>query len=672
MKKRKSLLVAVLCLLGFALASAQIDPDTAQHASIDRFSMSAGNLFVRDSTNGLPGPNAPVDFDQAPFITKGLGPNGELVAYYNFDVQSTTPAPIYVLFRDGESMPVPGQLNIVGVIPGDAGYNDIWNVQKVTVPANYVANTVTSVAEIISASYPITPTTVLVNCPIVPDNSTAGMRWNHTDYGLARGWYEHKVVYYFNFSERSLSTNAMGMVPVSPIYVSFNINPGQPGGGPPSGFMTDAITGRTHNVTATIPTDTSYSPMWTVNVYDNADFANVHDLTSALNSSILATGVAIVNCPMVAQYQMVDRFSSSAGHLFIRDSTNNLPGPNAPVNYDVEPFISMGFGPDGEHISYYNFDVQPTDPAPIYVLFNSSTMQPVEGQHNIIDVVPGDSGYNDFWEVTKVMVPADYEANSVTSLQEILNASYPIVETTTLVNCPVISEGSTASMRLNGGSPDVSQGWYKDKVVTYFNFSEHALMTDQSDMVPLSPIYVSFNINPGSPGGGPPSGFMTDSTGRTHNVTATVPADSFYSPLWRVNIYDNADFNSVHDLASAQAANILVMGAANVNCPIVAQGPTTSVKEDNTTLPSAYSLSQNYPNPFNPSTQIKFSIVANEHVSVRVYNTIGQEVARLVNDVLPAGNYSVRWDAANFSSGVYFYTITTNNFHTARKMILLK
>ena len=114
------------------------------------------------------------------------------------------------------------------------------------------------------------------------------------------------------------------------------------------------------------------------------------------------------------------------------------------------------------------------------------------------------------------------------------------------------------------------------------------------------------------------------------------------------------------------------MGAANVNCPVVSQGQATSVKEDNSTLPSAYSLSQNYPNPFNPSTQIKFSIVANEHVAVKVFNTIGQEVAQLVNDVLPAGSYAVRWDATNFSSGVYFYTITTKNFHTARKMILLK
>ena len=108
-------LIALILMAGSSLVSAQVDPDTAAKASVDRFSADAGNLFVRDGSKGLPGPNEPIDFDQGPFITKGLGPNGELISYYNFDVMSLEPAPIYVLFRDGESAPVEGQLNIVDV-----------------------------------------------------------------------------------------------------------------------------------------------------------------------------------------------------------------------------------------------------------------------------------------------------------------------------------------------------------------------------------------------------------------------------------------------------------------------------------------------------------------------------------------------------------------------------
>jgi hypothetical protein len=64
------------------------------------------------------------------------------------------PAPILVLYREGESAPVTGQLNIVDVIPGEQGYNDFWRIVRVTVPRDYVANTATSAADVAAAGYP--------------------------------------------------------------------------------------------------------------------------------------------------------------------------------------------------------------------------------------------------------------------------------------------------------------------------------------------------------------------------------------------------------------------------------------------------------------------------------------------------------------------------------------
>ncbi len=279
-----------------------LDPNTAPKASIDRFSSMAGTLFIRDASNGLPAANAAINFDQAPFITKGLGPNGQMIQYYNFDVQSTTPAPIYVLFKDGETTPVANQLNIVDDIPGESDYNDFWQVVKVTVPANYVANTITSYQEIVDGGYATTTTSMLVNCPVVPDGSTAMLRGGGESNGLTRGWYKSMVVTYFNFLEKSLTATGNGQVPVSPIYVSFNLNPdpNNPNSGPPSGFVSEMGSDQTHNVTATVPADMSYSPLWLVNVYDNADFSMVHDLSSAQTANILATGVATPNCPVVS------------------------------------------------------------------------------------------------------------------------------------------------------------------------------------------------------------------------------------------------------------------------------------------------------------------------------------------------------------------------------------
>lgn len=279
-------------------APAPKDPNTAAQASIDRFSSAAGHLQVRTASNGLPAANAAVNFDQGPFITRGFTPTGRIVDYYNFDLQPTTPAPIWLFFKNGQTTPIPGQ-NIIDVIPGDPGYNDFWQVYMVTVPADYTANTVTSYQEIVAKGYPVTKTTTLVNCPVVPKGSMATKRYGGGDASLTQGWYKDQVVYYFNFGEKALSVNPNGQVPLSPIDVSFNINPGQTNGGPASGFKTEPGSVQTHNVIGTIPTDAAYSPLWSVAVYDNNSFSTIKDWNTATAAPILVPNAGDVNCPVV-------------------------------------------------------------------------------------------------------------------------------------------------------------------------------------------------------------------------------------------------------------------------------------------------------------------------------------------------------------------------------------
>lgn len=274
------------------------NPATAPKAVVDRFSAAAGHLFVRTAGNGLPAAGAPINMDVSPFVTQGLGPGAERIRYYNFDVQSRAPAPIFVLYREGEADPVTGQLNIVDVIPGSAGYSDFWRVMKVTVPSDYVANTITSVAEIRDRQLRVEATPTIVNCPIVPEGSTAQLHLGPAA-GLTRGWYRGMTVAYFTFDEAPLSVAAGGQAPVAPIYVTFTVNAGEVGGGPASGFRTEGDSPQTHNVAAALPSQPGYSPLWTVHVYDNADFARVADLTTAVAAKELAVGDD-VNCPIVA------------------------------------------------------------------------------------------------------------------------------------------------------------------------------------------------------------------------------------------------------------------------------------------------------------------------------------------------------------------------------------
>ncbi|MGH7468290.1 MAG: hypothetical protein ACRENP_09915 [Longimicrobiales bacterium] len=550
-----------------------IDPATAPRASIDRFSDAAGMLYRRSATASLPGANRAINFDQAPFITQGLGPNGQPVRYYNFDVMTNAPAPIYVLFREGETQPVAGQLNIVDVIPGEAGYNDFWQVTRVSVPRNYVANTVTSRAQIMAQRYRMETTTTLVNCPIVPEGSTA--REGGGAAGATQGWYKGQVVFYFNFGEAPLAATTGGRVPTSPIFVTFNINPDRPNGGPPSGFRTQGASTQTHNVIATLPGQPGYSPLWEVFAYDNAAFGMVLDLATAQAARNFGRA-ALVNCPVVfvgtapanpttVQKASIDRFGPSAG-LFVRTASNGMPAAGAAIDMDRAPFITNGLGPAGQRVRYYNFDVQPRRPAPIYVLFHQSG-QPVAGQLNIVDVIPGQTGYNDFWRVVRVTVPDGYIANSAVTLQQLQQAAYPMQMTNTIVNCPIVPDGSRAT--LGGGAAGLVRGWFRGQVVFYFNFGEAPITATATGDVPISPIYVTFNINPGMPNGGPGSGFRTEpGTVQTHNVIATIPGQSGYSPLWEVFPYDNADFAAVTNLATAQAARSFG-SAALVNCPVV-------------------------------------------------------------------------------------------------------
>jgi len=103
---------------------------------------------------------------------------------------------------------------------------------------------------------------------------------------------------------------------------------------------------------------------------------------------------------------------------------------------------------------------------------------------------------------------------------------------------------------------------------------------------------------------------------------------------------------------------------------IATTDPSVSVNEPSQL--KSYFLYQNYPNPFNPSTRISYNVGEPGLVQLKVFNILGVEVATLVNEQKYSGNYTVDFDASKFSSGVYFYSLSVNNFNQTRKMILEK
>jgi hypothetical protein len=101
-------------------------------------------------------------------------------------------------------------------------------------------------------------------------------------------------------------------------------------------------------------------------------------------------------------------------------------------------------------------------------------------------------------------------------------------------------------------------------------------------------------------------------------------------------------------------------------------GSATVINENKNLIPLVNKLNQNYPNPFNPTTTISYQLALQGHVSLKVYDVLGRQIVTLVDEVKSAGTYTVSWDAAKLSSGVYFYRLQVGDFNDLKRLILVK
>jgi len=138
-----------------------------------------------------------------------------------------------------------------------------------------------------------------------------------------------------------------------------------------------------------------------------------------------------------------------------------------------------------------------------------------------------------------------------------------------------------------------------------------------------------------------------------YKLTNVIPGGTYY---WRVAANNNSSLEGGYSGYSA-AKSFVVSGV-------------TGVEKNNT--PISFNLSQNYPNPFNPTTNISYSIAAASMVTLKVYDTIGREVAQLVNEQKEPGSYVVQFNGRNLASGIYFYQINAGSYIATKKLTLLK
>ena len=163
--------------------------------------------------------------------------------------------------------------------------------------------------------------------------------------------------------------------------------------------------------------------------------------------------------------------------------------------------------------------------------------------------------------------------------------------------------------------------------------------------------------------------YVTDSSGGNHTrVTWSDGRTVFFAGATAVSVNKGDKFGSITGILGYTHTNYKL-------CPrndhdIV--GFINDVKNNQNVLPTAYKLNQNYPNPFNPSTIISYELPKTGLVTIRIFNILGQQVRTLVNETQNAGSHQISFNANSLSSGIYFYSLTVNNYSQVKKMMLIK
>ena len=128
----------------------------------------------------------------------------------------------------------------------------------------------------------------------------------------------------------------------------------------------------------------------------------------------------------------------------------------------------------------------------------------------------------------------------------------------------------------------------------------------------------------------------------------------------------------LYDIQFANADTGFAVGQGGTILHTTNGGQPVGIHNITTELPDKFKLSQNFPNPFNPNTKIKFQITGSGNTKLTIFNSIGIEMEKIVNEKLMPGSYEVDFDGSKYSSGVYFYKLETAAFSETKKMMLLK
>ncbi len=296
------------------------------------------------------------------------------------------------------------------------------------------------------------------------------------------------------------------------------------------------------------------------------------------------------------------------------------------------------------------------------------------------------------WTEGGIVVSNDPSYSFVINSNRLLTANFAIVQCTVTTNSNPAEGGNTSGsgtfnygslisviatprngytfVNWTSGNVEVSTSVTYTFTITYSknlvaNFMMQPILTVTPDFLHVSPIAGIASINVYNSGGG------------TMNWIAI--SDKFWIKITGLASGIN---DGIINFSYDQNNNVSRVGTIIITAEGITDSPKsvevkqdaaiTHVKNLSLGIPDEYKLEQNYPNPFNPTTEIRYRLPRESYVIITVYNIIGAEITKLVNNFQYAGFYEVNFDASNLASGIYIYRISAGCFMQLRKMLLIK
>ncbi len=229
-------------------------------------------------------------------------------------------------------------------------------------------------------------------------------------------------------------------------------------------------------------------------------------------------------------------------------------------------------------------------------------------------------------------------------------------------NIPNLTDTITTALMAPVGQPSLSRTNSGTFICSFTTFVRgNTQVVENGDVLNAGEIFVTKSTNNGISWSSP------------INITNTPAVEEKHSSLLSKASSDSLKIYYLRDMRAGGWVNVAAWGKAPVYGIYQSRQFPVGINQINS-IAESYELQQNYPNPFNPSTTIKFSLRRSEFASLVVYDALGKEITRLVNQSLTSGSYEYEFNADKFglSSGMYFYKLTAGDFSEVKQMMLIK